>query len=182
MRLFVAIDLPQNLREKIQILYQHKIAGAKWVPLEQVHLTLRFIGEVEESFFQEVRETLKGITSDSFEVSLQGLGCFPDPKRARVLWLGLIAPPIIYELQNKIELLLQSLGLASEERPFSPHLTLARLKFPNAKEVAKFLEQNKDFKSETWLVKEFHLYSSLLTPKGAIHKIEAKYSLKAIGN
>jgi 2'-5' RNA ligase len=109
---------------------------------------------------------------------MKGLGCFPDAKRPHVLWVGLEAHPLLIHLQQQIEVKLNDIGLDPEKRDFSPHLTLARFKFPKLKEVDKFLEQNKYFKTESWSVKEFHLYSSQLTPEGAVHKIEESYDLR----
>ncbi len=176
-RLFIAVDLPETVRILLEPLFQQKISGAKWVPFEQVHLTLRFIGEVEEKIFQEIKNTLSSIQAEPFETALQGMGTFPDSRHPRVLWVGLEAPPQLYALQNQVEATLRALGIEPEARPFSPHITLARLKFPDVRQITNFLDHNKDFKSESWLVKEFHLYSSQLTPKGAIHKVEETYEI-----
>jgi 2'-5' RNA ligase len=178
MRLFVAIYLPEEIRESLKPFWNQTLSGAKWIPEDQVHLTLRFIGETDEKAFEEIRSALATLEAPSLELGLKGVGCFPTPKRPRVLWVGLKDNPLLHSLQKQIERKVREAGIPREEnKAFSPHITLARMKFPNSRDLIPFLERNKDFQTATWLVKEFHLYSSQRTPKGAIHKIEATYKL-----
>jgi 2''-5'' RNA ligase len=176
-RLFTAIDLPESLRERIRPLLDTHLSGAKCLPLEQIHLTLRFLGEVNPAKFEEIRNALRQIHSGPFRLALHGTGCFPNPARARVLWVGLETPPELFDLQNRIESCVQSLGFTPESKPFAPHITLARFKYRPSPQLAALLEAQRDFSSESWEPEAFHLYSSWLSPKGAIHKVEESYRL-----
>lgn len=179
-RLFVAIDLPAALRRELAAL-GHGVPGAKWVAVEQIHLTLRFIGEVDEQLVEMIKTGLAtepGLTAGTFTLRLSGVGVFPGRGLPRVLWVGVAANPPLLRLQGRIELVLTQLGLEPDRRRFSPHITLARLgNAPEAK-VKKFLEEQARYESEPFPIGEFLLYSSLLTPKGAIHRIEANYPLE----
>src|SRR6266568_527239 len=126
-RLFVAIDLPDDVRRELDQL-REPLPGAHWVPVEQLHLTLRFIGEVDDATLLAVKEGLAGVSGAPFPLAVQGVGHFPPGKHPRVLWVGLDAGPLLGELQRDIETAVQAAGLPAEERPFSPHITLARLR------------------------------------------------------
>lgn len=178
MRLFIALDLPTDLREALSPLLQEKIPGAKWVSSETLHLTLRFLGECPEETLAELRTGLKGISCPPFSLALKGVGTFPNPQRARVLWAGLETGPELYALQNQVESLAQALGFQAETKTFSPHLTLARLKYPAPREIGRFLEKFRELNSPPFPVEEFHLYSSHLSPRGAEHRKEASYPLR----
>jgi len=177
MRLFIAVDLPESLRSLLRPLTEGMWRGAKAVPLEQLHLTLRFLGELPEPDLPQWRDCLSALSSDPFSLSLSGVGVFPNPQRARILWVGLQSGPELFALQNQVEAAAQGLGLPPETKPFSPHLTLARLKFPAPREVAAYLQRHANFASPAFEVGEFHLYSSLLSPKGAEHRKEATFKL-----
>jgi 2'-5' RNA ligase len=176
MRLFAAIDLPEEIRQGIKTLLPLPMESAREVPLSQLHLTLRFIGETEKS--SEIKAVLSRVSSHSFRLALKGIGVFPYAKRPRILWLGFEEAPALLDLQKQIETSLQSLGLLAENRPFSPHLTLARFKFGQPKEVEAFLHQYRDFQSPPWEVQTFQLYSSRLNPNGAVHTVEQSYPLR----
>lgn len=178
MRLFVALDFPPSLREALAPLFREKIPGAKWTSPEQLHLTLRFLGECPDETFEALRSGLREIAAPSFPLALQGVGTFPNPQRPRVLWAGLEAGPELYALQNQVEALAQALGLPPETKAFSPHLTLARLKFPAPAETARFLMKFHGLRGPAFRVEEFHLYSSRLSPKAAEHRKEASFPLR----
>lgn len=176
MRLFVAIDLPDDIRQSVAYTCRG-VPGIRWLPPDQLHLTLRFIGEADDAVDAAIRSGLAAITSPAFPLSLQGVGCFPSPRRPRVLWVGLSAGEPLKVLQQKIEAATIAAGIPAEERPFSPHITLARLREHRESDVAPFLARNASFRSEPFTVDAFHLYSSILTAKGAIHRREASYPL-----
>ncbi len=175
MRLFVAIDLPEVQKGRVQTLYPLPFHGAKALPLEQLHLTLRFIGEADEKAFASIRDGLQAIRFSPFPLQIRGTGVFPNTKRPRVLWLGLSTCDGLLKLQKNVEAALFRVGLSPEDRPFSPHLTLARFRYTKGGEVEDFLRGFGDFSTEPWEVREFHLYSSVLDPKGAIHTREQSY-------
>ncbi|HHB75783.1 MAG TPA: RNA 2',3'-cyclic phosphodiesterase [Desulfobulbus sp.] len=177
MRLFVAIDLPEKIKEQVAGLCCG-LPGARWVNPEQLHLTLRFIGEVDGGMFRDIRETLDEVRSDPFTLQLDGVGFFPPRGKPRVAWVGLRQSVELSQLRNRIESRLAALGLEPETRKFSPHITLARLKNTPASKVGRFLETHNLFLSPPFTIKEFFLYSSRLGRNGAIHRIEAGYPLR----
>lgn len=178
-RLFIAVDMPHELQERLGNMF-FGIPGAKWVTEEQLHLTLRFIGEVDGGMFEDVREALSEIKADSFTMQLKGMGYFPPRKKPKVLWVGIEKNEKLTILRNRVEAAVVKTGLSPEQRKFSPHITLARLRDSPLKKVTNFLAGNSLFESEPFRVEEFHLYSSLLTSKGAIHQVEATYPLANI--
>jgi 2'-5' RNA ligase len=176
MRLFVAIDLPPEIKELLSSIC-FGLQGARWIPDDQLHLTLRFIGEVDGGLFKDIRELLALINANPFELRLKGVGHFPPRKHPQVLWVGIDPQDALLRLRGKIEAALVREGLEPEGRKYSPHITVARLKDTHAGKAANFLETNGLFASPCFSVENFLLYSSKLTPKGAIHTIEAAYPL-----
>lgn len=175
-RLFVAIDLPEEVKRGVAGITGN-LPGARWVPDNQLHLTLRFIGEADAALFQAIKTVLTGVRGASFSLALTGVGHFPPSKYPRVLWVGMEQSGPLLELQHKVESALAAAGIAPEGRRFSPHITLARLKETPAAAVAACEERHGAFRTEPFPVGEFHLYSSTLSREGAIHKREASYPL-----
>ncbi|MCM2356922.1 MAG: RNA 2',3'-cyclic phosphodiesterase [Geobacteraceae bacterium] len=176
MRLFVAIDLPEEVKNGVAGLCGG-LPEARWVPMEQFHLTLRFIGEVDEAGFRAIKVALAGVQAPPFPLALKGIGHFPPGRHPRVLWVGLEGSAPLLELQQEVELALVSAAIPPEERKFSPHITLARLKETPAEKVLALEQRQGEFASTPFPVTEFHLYSSTLTREGAIHTREASYPL-----
>ena len=176
-RLFVAVDVPDAIKDQLVTLCTG-VAGAKWVQREQLHLTLRFIGEVDSAKFQQIKTALSDVRSAPFSMALRGVGQFPPKRAARVLWVGVDAPPALNQLHAQVETTLNRLDFAPEERPFSAHLTLARLKNPPPPSVVQdYLSRHAAFQSESFPITEFVLYSSVLAPQGATYRCEAVYQL-----
>ena len=173
-RLFVAIDLPEEVKNAVAAIGRD-LPGARHVTREQLHLTLRFIGEVDDEMLNAIRTALTEVTGTSFPLTLRGVGHFPPGKQPRVLWVGLEKSAPLLELQQEVEQALNKAGIPPEERNFSPHLTLARLKETPPDKVAHLEERYRDFDAGTFPVAEFYLYSSTLTRAGAIHMREATY-------
>jgi RNA 2',3'-cyclic 3'-phosphodiesterase len=169
MRLFIAIELPETCKKELGRLRAPEIPGARWVPAEQIHLTLAFLGEVDEETSKRLISRLNLIEAQGFELCLAGTGCFPDRRRPRVLWVGVRKEPLLADLATKIHDTVLACDIPQEERPFSPHLTLARLKFPAAAEAGAFLDKHSTFELEPFPVAEFILFQSRLSPKGAEH-------------
>ena len=178
-RLFVAIDFPETVNRRLAGL-AGGVRGARWLPPEQFHLTLRFIGEVEGGALADIAEALSAIRAAPFTVRLAGVGHFPRRGQPRVLWAGVEDGPRhpgLAGLNAKIEARLRRLGLEPERRNFAPHVTLARLKQVTLGRVRDFLADHGDFITESLAIDEFHLYSSTLSARGAVHVIEASYAL-----
>src|SRR5262249_26339271 len=136
-RLFTAIELPESLRERLALM-QGGVPGARWLGDEQLHLTLRFIGEGYENVAHDIDDALVGLRAPAFTLELAAVGEFGG-KVPRALWAGVRTNAALIHLQKKIETALQRLGLPAEERKYSPHVTLARLKGSPREKVAEFL-------------------------------------------
>lgn len=179
-RLFIAIDFPEDIRQQLTRLC-YGLPGARWVDENALHLTLRFIGEVDGGLFRDIRDSLADIKRPGFRLSLKGVGYFPPRKNPRVLWVGVEKNEALLLLRNKIESTLVRLGLPAEERKFSPHVTLARFRdqAPLGR-LTTYMAGNNLFSTMPFQISDFHLYSSFLTPKGAQHTREASYPLLAV--
>ncbi|MFP4415865.1 MAG: RNA 2',3'-cyclic phosphodiesterase [Chitinispirillaceae bacterium] len=176
-RLFVAIDLPQGLKTAIANL-NFGVQGAKWVPMDQLHLTLRFIGDTDDRTYQDIVESLATVHLPSFSLDIAGAGYFPPRGRPRILWVGIRPNENLTELQRQVEDALIKTGVEPDRRKFHPHITIARLKERSRVDnIIPFLSCNNMFAYDGVLVDEFHLYSSILKPQGAIHRREATFRL-----
>lgn len=177
MRLFVALDLPPMLRMRLAGLCGG-IPGARWVPAENFHLTLRFIGEVQSWQAQEIDDALAAVRGRGFTLTLAGVGTFARAGRAHALWVGVERNERLDHLQTKVETALQRAGLEPERRRFAPHVTLARLEeaAPEAK-IAAFVQAHNLFRSEPLPVERFTLFSSRLGKEQAVYTPEVDYAL-----
>lgn len=180
MRLFVAVDLPEPIKDQIEAL-RAVIPGATWVKRPAYHLTLRFLGDgIAEARLGEIKAALARVEAPPFELALRGVGRFPAPGRrpARVLWAGVQAPPALDALYRGVSATLNPIGFPSDGQPFNPHITLARLRQPVEREVERFLTQHEGVVSAPFAVSEFILYASELTPQGPIYTIQASFPLR----
>jgi len=180
LRLFIAVDLPAEIRPAIVDLCQG-IGAARWVRPEQLHITLRFLGDTPEDQLDDLRERLRQVRAPGFELALRGTGVFPpagDRKPARVLWLGLDPPEPLRILKIAVD---TALGPDPEaaKRGFSPHLTLARFPIRPRHDLDRFLADHAGFDGGRFLVGTFRLYRSTLRPAGALHEIVETYPLLA---
>ena len=173
-RLFVAIDLPEPVKPPLSRLAS-EVSGAKLVGTGELHLTLRFIGEVDEDTCSAIKTALSAVSFTRFPMSLLGVGHFPPYGYPRVLWVGVEHRYELLLLQKDVESALQQTGIPAEERRFSPHITLARLKGTPSAMVTRFEASHRDLYFPPFEVAEFILYSSVLTPHGAVHSKEAVY-------
>jgi len=179
LRLFIAVDLPAELRPVIARLCQG-IGGARWTRPEQVHITLRFLGDTAEDRLAALRAGLREVCTPRFEIALRGTGVFPPPsarKPARVLWLGLEPPESLRALKDTVDGVLGP-DPETAKRGFSPHLTLARFPTRTRSDLDRFLAEHAGFDGGRFLVSSFHLYRSTLRPQGALHEIVESYPLQ----
>ncbi|MDX1412312.1 MAG: RNA 2',3'-cyclic phosphodiesterase [Nitrospirales bacterium] len=176
MRLFVALDPPEEIKQSLLPLLETLPAGRP-SNFSQLHLTLFFLGNVADEDLNSIKETLAEIKEKSFTLQLKGVGCFPNIKRPRVLWVGIPLTEGLSQLKVKIDQALQTLGFQKEDRAFHPHLTLSRIKKPHPKGVEEYLNKNFSFQSGEFPVKEFYLFQSQLTPKGSIYTKLAQFPL-----
>lgn len=168
MRLFIAIELPDEAKRLLEGM-RTDIPGSRWTPLEQIHLTLAFLGEVDDATLERLTKTLATIKAPGFTLCLSGTGCFPDRRRPRVLWVGLEPVPLLDSLVSRVREAVLACNIPQEERPFSPHITLARLAFPAPREVEAFLDRPPKQGFSPVNVQEFILFQSRLTSRGAVH-------------
>src|SRR5215210_561366 len=175
-RLFVALGLPEALRDELSMM-AGGIPGARWVPEENYHLTLRFIGEVPGWQAQEVDEALAGIRAPGFDLTLRGVGTFQRNGRIAALWVGVEkAEPLVF-LQSKVETALQRIALEPERRRFAPHVTLARTDRAAPEKLIAFVQAHNLFRAPPVAVEHFTLYSSLLGKEAAVYVPEVEYEL-----
>lgn len=176
-RLFVAVDIPEDIKKRL-IGLQAPIPTARWVKPEQLHLTLRFIGDTDEQ--AAIQNALATVAASPLDLTLAGVGRFPpgDRKPPRVLWVGIQKQPALNDLHRQVESVLRPLGFPPDPKGFSPHLTLARLKAVKpVKEADTFLSRHAEFNAGTFAVSQFVLYSSVLSSQGSTYTAEAVYEL-----
>lgn len=171
LRLFTGIDLPPELKLSLSML-GGGLPGARWVDAGNYHITLRFIGEVNEATASDIDEALARIKAPRFEIALSGLGTFGN----RQLWVGVERSDALFHLRDKIESALVRLGLEPEGRRYQPHVTLARLKGGDAK-LQSFIESNALFRAPPFPVTRFSLIASYQTKAGSIYEDQADYRL-----
>lgn len=177
MRLFVGLALPIHLKVRLAPL-MIGLPGARWVPPENLHLTLRFIGEVDEREAALLDEALSTIERPPFELQVAGCGIFAQRRGPEAVWTGVASTPPLVDLQAAIERAAVRAGLAPEEKRFRPHITLARLKDVPAPRLQAFVAGHNLFK-ETVTIEEFSLFSSKLGSGDPIYLEEAAYPLTA---
>ena len=174
MRVFVALDIPEDARARIGALIARLrpvCRSARWARMEGIHLTLKFIGEAQPEKIETIKASLARIRfSHSIEMKFRDVGFFPNERRPSVFWAGIEAGAELGALAGAVETSLEPLGIAKEHRAFSPHLTLARLKPPDSsalKHLREAISAAGPLEFGAGVAKEFHLYQSILKPSGA---------------
>ena len=182
MRLFVALEIPSAVRQNLATLLDSMRAITKeprWVRAKNLHVTLKFLGEVAETKVDAVRNALTKIHSDkSIALDFRGLGFFPDERHPRVFWAGLEASPNLKTLAGDIEGAMEKLGIPREKREFFPHLTLARFERPRLPEtLLRLITDNQQREFGSLRTNEFRLIQSKLKPAGAEYTTVATFQL-----
>jgi RNA 2',3'-cyclic 3'-phosphodiesterase len=175
LRLFVAVSVPRPQLEALDAAVaglRAALPGARWAPLDNQHVTLKFLGSTPAEVFPDVVRAVE--SSAEFhapsDVALAGLGAFPSARRARVLWAGIEDPAsLLTSLAGSLDQAMEPLGYRIEKRPFTPHLTLARLKQPAR--VTGILPELDGNLASPWTVETVELYQSRLSPKGATYEV-----------
>lgn len=176
-RLFAAIRPPVPVIDALLAL-EGGVAGARWQDAEQLHLTLRFFGEVEARQAEDVVDALAQVRAAPFALALRGVGHFERKGRTHTLWAGLAPSEPLEALQRKVESAARRAGLPSEGRRFAPHITLARLNAASGS-VLPFLAAHGALTGEPWPVEAFDLIESTLAPTGARYETVRRYRLSA---
>jgi len=172
LRLFVGIALPPELKLRLSLLASG-LPQAKWVDPGNYHVTLRFIGEVDEGVASDIDAALLRVHTSRFSLALAGVGHFG----LRSLYAGVERSESLFRLQDKVESALVRSGLPPEGRKFSPHVSLARLKGPADSRLTQYLAQHALFRAGPFEVTQFQLVASYPTKSGSIYEDQADYAL-----
>lgn len=175
-RLFAALSVPVEFGRTLQ-LRQAGIEGARWRPLEALHVTLRFFGEIRQDVARDLDAELVGIGGRPFEIELAGAGAFDDGDDIHAVWAGVAENAELRRLAEACETAARRAGLKPEKRSYRPHVTLAYLRRPDPGEVAAWIQANNLLKSPPILVDRFGLYSSHQSRDGSYYRLEAEYPL-----
>jgi 2'-5' RNA ligase len=171
-RLFVAIDLPQSMRQLLAGLDPH-IRGVRWTERNQMHLTLGFFRDVPEDVELNFREKLSAVECRAFFLPVSGVGAFLSRGAPKIVWIAVgKAHPHLFQIHKRVQEAALAAGIQPELRPWHPHITIARCGNVAAQTLRKFLQLNAEFDAGMIRVDAFYLYSSKLTPAGPIHTRE----------
>ena len=178
-RLFIAIDLPAAHRAALLALAA-PTRGLAWTPAEQLHLTLRFLGDIDKARVADLTAALAHVRVEAFVLPLEGVGIFPPRGAGHVVWVGVgRGHPHLFQLRQQIDDAVVALGLPVDVRTFHPHVTVARVQreaSPTA--TAQFLKQHREFVAPPFRAEAFALYASELRPTGAIHTLRQSFPLR----
>ncbi len=175
-RLFAGIELPEEIKEQLSDL-ERPLPGARWVDHDELHITLRFAGDIEGRLARDFTDLLGEVEADAFELRLDGLGTFGG-NEPRTLWAGVSPCPALDVLARACDRAARHAGLPAEAKPFKGHVTLARLRNVPPETVAALLGKIGAFRSETFSVREFVLFSSKPKVGGGPYVVEATYPLR----
>jgi RNA 2',3'-cyclic 3'-phosphodiesterase len=171
-RLFIAIDLPDEMAGRLVALDPH-YRGLTFSPVSQIHLTFAFFAAVSPPKADLLKEKLAAISFRSFFLPLTGLGIFSKHAHPRILWIGVgRAHPHLFQLHKRINEAALACGLPIEERAWKPHFTIGRARDVSASVMKLFLKKHRDVDLGMFRVEGFHLYQSTLTPAGSVHRRE----------
>jgi 2'-5' RNA ligase len=174
-RLFVAVRPPAAIRA-ILLGAMGGISGARWQSEDQLHLTLRFIGEVDRHLAGDIHAALGAVHQPGFEIALSGIGAFDRRGWPDAVWAGVSPHEPLKALHKKVDAALTRVGVAPDQRAFLPHVTLARLKRSSGT-VGNLLEDAGGLTSPPFRVDHFGLFESMLTPDGAVYSLVERYRL-----
>jgi 2'-5' RNA ligase len=178
-RLFVGIELPPGVTDRLHGL-RGGVPGARWLAPENIHLTLRFIGDVEDTVFAEVDDALGRVKGPAFDLEIKGVGEFSRGRRPVMIWAGIALNPALLGLQRRIDAGLVKAGFPPEGRRFTPHVTLARIKDGARTRVREFVAGNALLRLAPFPVTHFTLFSSHLGHREASYRAEATYPLSIV--
>jgi 2'-5' RNA ligase len=175
LRCFIAVRIPVTVRKAVgEVIETLKKSGAdvKWVPEENIHITLKFLGSTDEAIIENIREALSGRVSPyrPFSIRIAGTGYFPAGRRPKVVWIGIDHAGSLPELQEDVEREMVRFGYEEEKRPFSPHLTIGRVKSDRRMtEMLKRLDAFRETGFGEMEIREITLMKSELRPAGAVY-------------
>lgn len=174
-RLFTGIEIPAGVAEALDML-RGGLPGARWIDRENYHVTLRFIGDVDDIVAQEAALVLGQVRRGAFDLHLEGLISFGG-RKPRAVVAGVSGPQALFDLQVEQERLMRRIGLEPEARKYTPHVTLARLRTSSSLDVADYLSARGYFRTAPFKVSQFVLFSSRASTGGGPYVVEASYPL-----
>lgn len=174
-RLFTGVEIPTDIAQSLSML-RGGLPGARWIDPENYHLTLRFIGDVDDMVAHEVASLLGRVRHGAFDLHMEGLTSFGGRKPRAVVANVAPAQPLV-EVQAEHERLMQRMGLEPEGRKYTPHVTLARLREASNRDVAEYLAARGFFRTAAFRVERFVLFSSRTSVGGGPYVVEAEYPL-----
>lgn len=178
MRLFIAAELPDYTQRALEGL-REELPGVHWVERESLHLTLKFLGELDEADCDRIGDALSGVSVKSFLLPVEGVGHFPTRGRASVMWAGLRrGHPHLFHLHKWVNDRLYGLGYEPDKRVLHPHLTLARCRDASREVVKAWEKRHAGFEAAPFEVNALRLYSSKLLPGGAVYRVEGSWKLR----
>lgn len=175
-RLFIALEPPVEIKKQLLHL-RRACPGARWQTTEQMHLTLVFIGELNKNRIPELLETLSQVTAEPLTLRLKGVDYFGSSRYPRILFADMEDNPALHKLYSQLYKAVAAMGLALENRKYRPHITLARLERTPYPAIAEFLQHEALFKTDSFTLDQFHLFSSKQTNAGSEYRIEASFPL-----
>jgi RNA 2',3'-cyclic 3'-phosphodiesterase len=175
-RLFTALEIPRNAAMSLSLL-RGGLPGARWIDVENYHITLRFIGDVDGRTADEIVNRLDRIDREEFQINLSGIGSFGS-KKPHSVWAGVSASPELNALQGEIERICQRIGLPPDPRKFTPHVTLARLRSARVEDVVHYLSGRGNFHTLPFMVGRFVLMSSKESVGGGPYLTEEIFPLQ----
>lgn len=179
-RLFIALPVPDPLRRLLTELMR-PLNNVRWTREEQLHLTLRFLGDTPVDLIEPLAERLRAIAVEPFLLPLEGIGAFPPKSPPRVLWAGVgSGHPRLHQLRQRIDDALLAAGLDPDLRTFHPHITLGRCIEGSPGATQQWLRMHREFAGPSFRVESFELFASELRPAGALHHLVERFPLAAI--
>ena len=175
-RLFAALSLPPDIALALMA-RQNGLRGARWRPVESLHITLRFFAEIAEDLATDLDAALAGLNAPAFEAQLSGVGCFGEGAGIDAVWAGVADNPHLSQLARACETAARRAGLKPETRRYHPHVTLAYLRRPDPAAVAAWIQDHNLLASPPFGVNSFGLYSSRLGRDGSTYQLERAYAL-----
>ena len=173
-RVFIALNLPQDIKSSLSLL-QKRMQGAKWTPTENLHLTIRFIGEVSLQQLKIIKEELREISFLPFKIKLKDLGHFSGRSGPKVIWVGVEPLDDLFELRKKVDDALTRANIPREKSNFHPHVTVAKLKGTTFESLAKYLQGQMGFYTREMEFKEMVLLSSKTREECSIYSLEETF-------
>lgn len=176
-RLFIALTLPPAVQDTLAALAK-PLPGVSWTRREQLHVTLRFLGDVPADFIDPMMTRLAGVRVEPFILPVDGVGTFPPNRPPRILWIGVgSGHPRLFQLRQRLDDSLLAAGLQLDVRTFHPHVTLARCTENAAPAIAHWVHVHRNITAPPFRIEAFDLYSSELRPSGAVHTLKRSFPL-----